>query len=218
MPRVLVSLDGVRVQEVAITQPRTTIGRRPYNDIVIDALAVSGEHAVLELMGSAVLLEDLGSTNGTRVNGTRTKLVQLKHGDTVDIGQHKLQFFYDESDPGHGDGSAHPSRPIELNVPPTRPAGLSVAGGPKPAQAVARVRVMAGPRAGQDVPLVKIVTTFGKPGEGVVAITARRQGHVLNPIEAPFPIVNGAEATEPVALADRDLIELSGVQMQFLLS
>ena len=45
----IVSIDGVVIKEVEISQERTTLGRRPYNDIVIDNLAVSGEHAVVHL-------------------------------------------------------------------------------------------------------------------------------------------------------------------------
>jgi pSer/pThr/pTyr-binding forkhead associated (FHA) protein len=69
MPKMIVSIDGVVIKEVQLTKDRTTLGRRPYNDIVIDNLAVSGEHAVLQMTGSEVHLEDLNSTNGTYVNG-----------------------------------------------------------------------------------------------------------------------------------------------------
>ena len=69
MPRLVLSLDGVVLREVGLTKDRTTIGRRSHNDIVIDNLAVSGEHAVIYSTGGEVYLEDLGSTNGTTVNG-----------------------------------------------------------------------------------------------------------------------------------------------------
>ena len=73
MPKMIVSIDGVVIKEVQLTKDRTTLGRRPYNDIVIDNLAVSGEHAVLQLGGNDVFLEDLNSTNGTYVNGKAVK-------------------------------------------------------------------------------------------------------------------------------------------------
>ena len=65
MGKLVVSLDGVVIKEVQITKDKTTLGRRPYNDIVIDNLAVSGEHGVLQMVGSDVFIEDLNSTNGT---------------------------------------------------------------------------------------------------------------------------------------------------------
>ena len=73
MPKVTVSLDGVVIKEVPLTKDRTSLGRRPYNDIVLDNLAVSGEHAVLQMSGHEVHLEDLNSTNGTYMNGTAVK-------------------------------------------------------------------------------------------------------------------------------------------------
>ena len=63
MPKMIVSIDGVVIKEVQLTKDRTTLGRRPYNDIVIDNLAVSGEHAVMQMSGHDVFLEDLNSTN-----------------------------------------------------------------------------------------------------------------------------------------------------------
>ena len=73
MPKLIVSIDGVVVKEAQLTKDRSTIGRRPYNDVVIDNLAVSGEHAVSRMAGGSAVLEDLGSTNGTYVNGKAVK-------------------------------------------------------------------------------------------------------------------------------------------------
>ncbi len=69
MGKLVVSLDGVVIKDVQITKDKTTLGRRPYNDIVIDNLAVSGEHAVLQMLGNDVFIEDLNSTNVTYING-----------------------------------------------------------------------------------------------------------------------------------------------------
>ena len=52
MPKLIVSIDGIVVREVQLIKDRTTLGRRPYNDVVIDNLAVSGEHAVINMSGS----------------------------------------------------------------------------------------------------------------------------------------------------------------------
>ena len=73
MPKLIVSIDGVVIKEVTLAKDRTTLGRRPYNDIVVDNLAISGEHAVLHMIGGDVYLEDLNSTNGTYVNGRAIK-------------------------------------------------------------------------------------------------------------------------------------------------
>ena len=96
MGKLVVSLDGVVIKEVQITKDKTTLGRRPYNDIVIDNLAVSGEHAVLQMVGADVFIEDLNSTNGTYINGKAVKKQLLAHNDTVEIGKYKIKFMVDD--------------------------------------------------------------------------------------------------------------------------
>ena len=96
MGKLVVSLDGVVIKEVQITKDKTTLGRRPYNDIVIDNLAVSGEHAVLQMVGADVFIEDLNSTNGTYINGKAIKKQLLAHNDTVEIGKYKIKYLVDE--------------------------------------------------------------------------------------------------------------------------
>ena len=98
MGKLVVSLDGVVIKEVQITKDKTTLGRRPYNDIVIDNLAVSGEHAVLQMLGNDVFIEDLNSTNGTYINGKAIKKQLLTHNDTVEIGKYKIKFLHDAQD------------------------------------------------------------------------------------------------------------------------
>ena len=96
MGKLVVSLDGVVIKEVQITKDKTTLGRRPYNDIVIDNLAVSGEHAVLQMVGQDVFIEDLNSTNGTYINGKAVKKQLLAHNDTVEIGKYKIKYMVDD--------------------------------------------------------------------------------------------------------------------------
>lgn len=96
MGKLVVSLDGVVIKEVQITKEKTSLGRRPYNDIVIDNLAVSGEHAVLQLVGSDVFIEDLNSTNGTYINGKAVKKQLLQHNDTVEIGKYKIKYLVEQ--------------------------------------------------------------------------------------------------------------------------
>ena len=97
MGKLVVSLDGVVIKEVQITKDKTTLGRRPYNDMVIDNLAVSGEHAVLQMVGNDVFIEDLNSTNGTYINGKAIKKQLLAHNDTVEIGKYKIKYLTDDS-------------------------------------------------------------------------------------------------------------------------
>ena len=91
MAKLILSLDGQFIKEYALTKERTTIGRKPHNDIQIDNLAVSGEHAVIMTILNDSFLEDLGSTNGTLVNGQPVKKHFLQSSDTVEIGKYKLK-------------------------------------------------------------------------------------------------------------------------------
>ena len=134
MGKLVVSLDGVVIKEVQITKDKTTLGRRPYNDIVIDNLAVSGEHAVLQMVGSDVFIEDLNSTNGTYINGKAIKKQLLTHNDTVEIGKYKIKFLVDESGeyektmimrPGSSAPPLHAPSPTASASPAYQPARCS---------------------------------------------------------------------------------------------
>jgi len=93
MAKLILSLDGIVLKEQELTKERTTIGRRPHNDIQIDNLAVSGEHAVIVTILNDSFLEDMGSTNGTLVNGGSVKKHFLQNGDVVEIGKYKLKYI-----------------------------------------------------------------------------------------------------------------------------
>lgn len=214
MPKMIVSIDGVVIKEVQLTKDRTSLGRRPYNDIVIDNLAVSGEHAVLQMSGSEVFVEDLNSTNGTYLNGKAVKKQQLNNGDTVEIGKYKIKYVNEAASVGFEKtmiikaGSATPVAPAGSVAPaPVEGVGASAA-----------IKVMSGAAAGREVALVKVVTTIGKPGVAVAAITKRPQGFVVAHVEGDNkPTLNGAPiGVEPVPLKNGDVLELAGTQMQFV--
>ena len=92
MAKLILSLDGMVLREYPLTKERTTIGRKPHNDVVIDNLAVSGEHAMIMTILNDSFLEDLGSTNGTLVNGQPIKKHFLQNNDVVELGKYKLKY------------------------------------------------------------------------------------------------------------------------------
>jgi pSer/pThr/pTyr-binding forkhead associated (FHA) protein len=225
MGKLVVSLDGVVIKEVQITKDKTTLGRRPYNDIVIDNLAVSGEHAVLQMVGADVFIEDLNSTNGTYINGKAIKKQLLTHNDTVEIGKYKIKYLVDESGdyektmimrPGAAAAAAAPG---SVNssfgglgaTPPPPPVPV------QPAQP-ASIKVLNGAAAGREVTLTKVVTTVGKPGVQVASITKRPNGYAFAHVEgAVKPSINGVPIVgDSVPLRNGDVIELAGTQMQFI--
>ncbi|MGE5450417.1 MAG: FHA domain-containing protein [Acidobacteriota bacterium] len=246
MGKLVVSLDGVVIKEVQVSKDKTTLGRRPYNDIVIDNLAVSGEHAVLQLVGSDLFIEDLNSTNGTYINGKAVKKQLLNHNDTVEIGKYKIKFLADDGNdyektmimrPGSmqssplmgnhhsGVATAGPSTSPGVLSGHTAPTfgntltgGLASGFGGLAPQQPASIKVLNGAAAGREVALTKVVTTVGKPGVQVASITKRPGGYVFAHVEGGArPTVNGAAVgNEPVHLKSGDVIELAGTQMQFV--
>jgi pSer/pThr/pTyr-binding forkhead associated (FHA) protein len=222
MGKLVVSLDGVVIKEVQITKDKTTLGRRPYNDIVIDNLAVSGEHAVLQMVGADVFIEDLNSTNGTYINGKAVKKQLLSHNDTVEIGKYKIKYLVEDGTdyektmimkPGAAPGSGGPQ-----SYSPTVGFGASGFGSLGGSTAPASIKVLNGAAAGREVMLTKVVTTVGKPGVQVASITKRPGGYVLAHVEGALrPTVNGSPVTgETVQLKNGDVVELAGTQMQFV--
>ncbi|MDI1338502.1 FHA domain-containing protein [Polaromonas sp.] len=217
MPKMIVSIDGVVIKEVQLTKDRTSLGRRPYNDIVIDNLAVSGEHAVLQMSGNEVFVEDLNSTNGTYLNGKAVKKQQLNNGDTVEIGKYKIKYVNEAASPGFEKTMIIKAGSAGL----VAPAGAAAAPAAAPVDGVgatAAIKVMSGAAAGREVALVKVVTTIGKPGVAVAAITKRPQGFVVAHVEGDNkPTLNGTHiGVEPVPLKNGDVLELAGTQMQFV--
>ena len=201
MPKMIVSIDGVVIKEVQLTKDKTTLGRRPYNDIVIDNLAISGEHAVFEVQGNQVYLEDMDSTNGTYVNGKAAKRLLLQHGDVIDVGKYKIKFDDQSEAPASAPAGQSSTKLSDMSV-----------------TATAFIKGLSGAAAGREVPLSKMVTTVGKPGVAVAAITRRHGGFFVHHVEgAGNPTLNGAPfGVEPTSLKNGDVIELAGTQMQFV--
>jgi pSer/pThr/pTyr-binding forkhead associated (FHA) protein len=215
MPKMIVSIDGVVIKEVQLTKDRTTLGRRPYNDIVIDNLAVSGEHAVMQMTGNEVYLEDLNSTNGTYVNGKAAKKQLLAHNDTVEIGKYKIKFINEAANSGFEKTMVIKAGAAGLTEPPVGPAAGTESGA---VPGTAAIKVLSGAAAGREVPLIKVVTTIGKPGVAVAAITKRPHGFVVAHVEGVNrPTLNGTPiGADPLVLKNMDVLELAGTQMQFV--
>jgi pSer/pThr/pTyr-binding forkhead associated (FHA) protein len=219
MPKMIVSIDGVVIREVQVTKDRTSVGRRPYNDVVIDNLAVSGEHAVLQMSGNEVYLEDLNSTNGTFVNGKAVKKQLLNDSDMVEIGKYKIKYVNEASSGAVDKAIKSLSRPAPLSATPaTEPAAALPPLGDAGSGGAAAIKVLSGAAAGREVALVKVVTTIGKPGVAVAAITKRPHGFVVVHVEGGSkPTLNGAKiGAEPVLLSHGDVLELAGTKMQFV--
>jgi hypothetical protein len=204
MPQLIASVEGVEVKHVYLTKDRTTLGRRADNDIVLDNPAVSGQHCVFELKGLAdVYVEDLGSTNGTFVNNVRVQRHKLEDEDVIAISRFRIRYRSATEESGFGATAA-----MTLGAAPHLPPPAS-----------ASFKVLDGSSAGLQVPVVKAVTTFGKPGVSVIAVSHRRTGYFAAHLDGEqLPQVNGKPlGRDPVLLANGDVIELAGTRMVFQL-
>jgi pSer/pThr/pTyr-binding forkhead associated (FHA) protein len=238
MAKLILSLDDHFISEYLLDQARTSIGRRPSNDIHIDNLAVSGEHAAILQVGNDFYMEDLASTNGTIVNDAIVDRHLLQHADLIEIGKYKLKFIspFIASSP-----SMDSNKPDFQKTIIVRPAiakatvviaeatavdALTVNAIPTPvaeavpASHIGRIQVLNGSSIGRELVLNKALTTLGKTGVQVAVITKRADGYFITHVEGQvFPILNGASTgVQAYALSDHDVIELAGVKMEFYLS
>jgi len=243
MAKLIMSLDNAVIREVPLDKERFTIGRKAHNDIQIDNLAVSGEHALIVTILNDSFLEDLGSTNGTLVNGNPVKKHILQTNDVVEIGKYKLKYVNDAGagqasaadfektmvlrapiakGPGaapagsYGDTQINPTATATQNSAPPPPPPPNI---PKPVEKLAAIQILTGTSAGKELELTKNLTTLGKPGVQVAVITRRPHGYFITHVEgASFPVVNGKTLdAQAHQLNDHDVIELAGVKMEFFL-
>ncbi len=250
MARLILSLDGQVLAEYNMSKERYTIGRLPDNDVRIDNAAVSGHHSLIINILNDSFLEDLNSTNGTYVNGKLIKKHALQNGDVITVGHHQLKFGDDEAAEAEQDDFEktmviNPSTQSDDVIRNVHEAVDEVAASvpddhkpiPMPGedhtstQAAAattttilpraRIQVLSGQFAGREMELTKALTTLGRPGIQVAAITRRAEGYFIvnvDPGTKGYPKVN-EESIGPQArqLKDNDVVELAGVKMGFFI-
>jgi pSer/pThr/pTyr-binding forkhead associated (FHA) protein len=237
MARLILSLDSQVLAEYNMNKERYTIGRLPDNDVRIDNPAVSGHHALIINILNDSFLEDLNSTNGTYVNGKLIKKHALQHGDVITVGHHQLRFVDNQAADNEPDEFEktmviQPSaamedriRAVKAEKEPARPNGTHAPAGAAAATALpkAKLQVLSGSFAGRELELIKALTTLGRPGIQVAAITRRADGYYLVHVDGgsdeSFPLVNGSPiGAQARRLSDNDVITLAGVKMGFFVS
>jgi hypothetical protein len=212
-----------------------TIGRKTDNDIHIDNLAVSGTHAKILTILNDSFIEDLDSTNGTYINGRKINKHALKNGETITIGKHELKYV---NEPTYTDTFEKTMiiRPDAEGMPEQDQTGTnlekhigkiasdlaSTGTGSTEDTGTANLKFINGANSGKDLELTKILTTLGKPGVQVAAITRRPTGYYLIAVDAASspsnPLVNGVEiGKQAQPLKHGDKVEVAGVKMIFSL-
>ena len=242
MAKCVLSMNGQVQGEFPLEKERISIGRKPDNDIQIDNLAVSGKHALIITILDDSFLEDLGSTNGTYVNGKLVKKHALRNGDVIGLGKHELKYVNEHATaddeefektmiirPGSASAAVEAAKAAEAAAQAAPPAAAeapaAAAAAEKPAAGggmpLGKLQVLNGPIAGKELELTKALITLGKPGTQVAVISRRPQGYFLTHIEGDgtndnFPVVNSAPiGPQAYAIQNGDIIELAGIKMEF---
>jgi predicted component of type VI protein secretion system len=227
MAKLQLSFQGKILSEIPLDKEHISIGRKPDNDIHIDNLAVSSHHAVIHTLFNQAFVEDLHSTNGTFLNGQRIEKQVLKEGDVLLIGKHELIYTSADST-AEAEEEDQFDRTVIIRSPfsgaPPAPAPAAPAPAPQPAAAAAKTNaklvILSGPDTGKEFTFVKPVTTFGKKGTQVVAVSKQPDGYYLSHADgATTATVNGESlGSRSLLLKEYDLLEVAGIKMTFLLS
>ncbi len=226
MAKLVVSFDGNIVHQHFLDAESVGIGRDAASAIHIDHPTVSRQHARIVVVGEDHIIEDLGGSNGTLVNGVRITRRILQHRDIIECGAYHLCYLNSriaaelELDrtmliaalPAASDVAAKGAvaESAETAIPARRPLKVRFPS--------AYARPLTGIGAGKKVALDRVVTTFGKAGDDVVVITRRPSGFFLSRVEGANSVrINGRPVTDfPYALQGGDEISVAGQLIEFV--
>ncbi len=212
MPKLILSLDSNQIKEYELSKQETTIGRRSSNDIQIQNLAVSGRHARIVVEMNDTFLEDLGSTNGTYVNGRLIKKQVLNENDEIIIGKYKLEYFSSGTVDSQYSDIASISRESKIDLDDSDRSNSAI------------IEIKNGAKAGQILPIQKPVTTLGRPGIQIAAIMKKPEGYFFMHIESEEDASpaqhnrSDISSEDPVLLRSGDSLTVAGINVEFMLS
>jgi hypothetical protein len=237
MGKIIIKFNNEVIDHIDLKQGDMKIGRKPGCEIMIDNLAISGEHANIFTVGEDSFIQDMGSTNGTFVNNKKITKHHLKNGDAVVIGKHTLVFLTESLRAREPEDFAKTviispaaREPME---PRPAPAPIPPAVSESPAITVETLKkdapppkvdrhgalfVLSGVNSGKRIELMKKITNLGRTGKRAGIITQIGDGYLLTPGDDEHPTLNGKPVSkEGSRLKNGDLIEVSGTRLQFYL-
>jgi len=220
--KLIVTLDGEVVKEFVINKQAITIGRKNENDIQLNDLTVSGRHAFITAQNGSLVVEDLGSTNGTLLNGSHINKATLQHGNVVQIGHHLFTYMNDENDKYEPTMSVRSDMDNTQIVLPDWDMGsnaLKVRGQP-----LGALRKKDDPLGSNGIEMSKHYSSIGYQGRRLAQITRESNGYVIigvpnvnNRRSTDIPLINGEKLdfSTPRKLKERDIISIAGIEMEF---
>ena len=213
MSKLVIYKDTTFWTEFPLSRERVTIGRKPHNDLQLDHVSISSNHALIISVRNDSFLEDLKSTNGTRVNQKLVNKCALQDGDEIRIGKFQLQYVFEAAVPmpqisaraPREEASVfHSYSAVEVTTQSRRAKRKeeltttiqtdykNTKTGMLPDSALpglgiiappAGLQILDGPGSGNEINLERILTTLGKPGVQMAVITRRAQGYYLSHVE-----------------------------------
>ena len=202
MAKLVLSEEGELIDEYRLDKDKFIIGRTEDNDIQIDSMAVSGQHAKIVTVMDTPFVEDLGSTNGTFLNAEKVSVSPVENGDVITIGTHNIKYLSElDQNASDNENSTGSRTPINGDAP--------------------HLQILNETGDGKEIPLTMKLTTLGQPGEHVAAISQRKDGFYFSHVDGgdnnAASILNG----EPVPAAGKqleaqDIIEVAGIKMRFV--
>jgi len=238
MPKLSLMFDNKIVKEVPVGSRPVTIGRSPDNDLPVDNLAVSNYHAKIYFEAGRMVIEDLDSLNGTFVNDLRVERATLHDGDNIHIGKHKIKVDTSGDAPVPWDTGRKAAAPridetMVLDTKERRQMLQQAAAMGESMQfagtrmKVPTLVVLNGKTDQKEYVLTNKLTVIGKSAMATVRLTGwfkpqmaaqinqRDDGYYLGPGDK-VPNINGTPISGPVRLNDGDLVEVSGVRLNFI--
>jgi pSer/pThr/pTyr-binding forkhead associated (FHA) protein len=239
MTKLILTQNDQVIKEYPLNKECITVGRRPENDIRIDNPAISGQHCQIINILNDSFIEDLNSTNGTIVNDRPIKKHALANGDVIKLGDHQLKYMNELASTAavsdefaktmiiRTDAMGMPMHEadaqVEESVEKISEAIAQAEPEPEATPVVtevkkAKLRILNGTNANKELELTKPMTTLGRPGVQVAAITRRDNGYSIVHVEGKedqFPIINGKSTGKGIhPLHDQDIIEVAGIKME----
>ena len=219
--KLILTLDGEVINEYPIEEESLTIGRRHGNEIQLNDLTISGRHTLIIAQGKQTYIEDLGSTNGTLLNGNHIKSAVLKHGDIIQTGHHQFTFLCE------GQTKYEPTMFVvaeldetKMVLPDWESREESIKGQP-----LAGLRTLNGPLARTIMELRKPFNTVGFQGKKLALISRSLEGYNIcavpnnqGNLNTGAPLLNGEPlGPAPLDLKASDVINIAGFEVEFFL-
>ena len=237
MGKIIIKFNNEVIDHVDLKQGDMKIGRKPGCEIMIDNLAISGEHANIFTVGEDSFIQDMGSTNGTFINNKKITKHHLKNGDAVVIGKHTLVYLTESARAREPDDFAKtviispaarepmeprpapaPAPPAESESPAITVETLNKNAPPPKVDRHGALFVLSGVNSGKRIELMKKITNLGRTGKRAGTIAQIGDGYLLTPGDDEYPMLNGKPIPkEGSRLKNGDLIEVSGTRLQFYL-